>query len=209
MRTNLAIISLILFLPLFLYGQESNFPAVGIPPQKGEVIPKGWFKTGTNTQEYFVGIDHSNSQSGKASAFIKSEAPNTSGFCSLMQEINASDYRGDRLEYSAYLKSQFVSGWAGLWMRVEGGDDIPLSFDNMEGRPVIGTSDWIKYHIVLDVPYNAVKIVFGVSLHGKGEVWIDNANLKSVGRELPVTDMLQSPAYKAKNKPQNLDFEKQ
>jgi hypothetical protein len=207
MKTNLTIISLFLFIPIILFAQDSNFPIIKIPPQQGEIVPNGWFKAGSNSQDYLVGLDYINSQSGKSSAYIESKNTNPQGFCTLMQEINADNYRGDRLEFSAYVKSQFVSGWAGLWMRVEGADDIPLGFDNMEKRPVIGSSDWIKYHIVLDVPYNAIKIIFGISLHGKGKVWIDNAKINSVGREVPVTDTLQSPAYKSKNKPQNLDFE--
>ena len=207
MRTNLTIIFLLVLIPVTVFAQDSNSPIIKIPPQQGETVPNGWFKAGSNTQNYHVGLDYIYSQSGKSSAFIESNNSNPTGFCTLMQEINADNYRGDRLEFSAYVKSQFVSGWAGLWMRVEGADDFPLSFDNMEKRPVIGTSDWIEYHIVLDVPYNAIKIVFGISLHGKGKVWIDNAKIGSVGREVPVTDMLQSSAYKAKNKPQNLNFE--
>ena len=36
--------------------------------------------------------------------------------------------------------------WAGLWMRVDKGKDM-VAFDNMQDRPIKGTTDWQRYYI--------------------------------------------------------------
>ncbi len=191
-----------------LIAQDQNFPSVKVSPTQEDYIPAGWYKAGVNSQDYLVGVDNTQSETGKTSAYVKSRVPKPQGFCTLMQEINADEFRGRRVRLTAYVRSQFVSGWAGLWMRVEDRSDRPLSFDNMEGRPVIGTSDWIPYSIVLEVPLNADKISFGISLHGKGQVWADDFKFETVGSDVPTTDILQKQNYKTKAGPENLGFEK-
>jgi hypothetical protein len=43
-----------------------------------------------------------------------------------------------------------VTGWAGLWLRIDGPNGV-LVIDNMEDRALRGTTDWIQAAIVLDV----------------------------------------------------------
>ena len=87
------------------------------------------------------------------------------------------------------MKSEGVAGWGGLWLRIDGADptDLPLDFDNMESRPVKGTSDWKKYEIVLDVAPEAQEIVYGFLLAGKGQLWADDLQLEAVGKEAAKT----------------------
>ncbi len=66
-------------------------------------------------------------------------------------------------------------------MRVDDVIGRPLSFDNMNDRPIVGNSDWVKYEIVLDVPVNSSEISFGVFLDGKGQIWFDKMEIKVVG----------------------------
>ena len=75
-----------------------------------------------------------------------------------------------------------------------------LGLDNMQNRPIIGTSDWRKYEIVLDIPEDGAVIGFGVLLQGKGEIWWDDVKLEVVGQEVPTTHPYQQ-------QPLNLDFE--
>jgi hypothetical protein len=190
-----------------VFAQQKNFPVIKIPPTEKDVIPPGWFKAGDNTQDYIVGIDENVSVKGKTSASIASTVIKPQGFCTLMQVVDASGYRGQRVEFSGYVKAQLVSGWAGMWMRAEDKNQKPLSFDNMENRQIVGTSDWIKYSIVLDIPYSTDEISFGVSLHGKGKIWFDDFSIEQVGNSVPVTDMMKSSNYEPKPSPLNLDFE--
>ena len=79
------------------------------------------------------------------------------GFGALSQFIRADDYRGKRVRFSAYVKTHDVSAassGAGLWMRVDGNGGI-LAFDNMQNRPIMGTTDWKLVSVVLDVPNDA------------------------------------------------------
>ena len=60
----------------------------------------------------------------------------------MMQEFAAINYRGKKVALSAYVKSEDVTGWSGLWMRVDGQDDKVLAFDNMQNRRITGTTGW-------------------------------------------------------------------
>jgi hypothetical protein len=120
-----------------------------------------------------------------------------------MQSFKADLYRGKRLRMAAYVKAEQIQDWAGLWMRVDGNPKETLSFDNMQRRPIKGTTDWRKHEIVLDVPDNSDKIAFGIILEGEGQVWIDEVSFEIVGDDVSTTD-IQS---KLPTSPVNLNFE--
>jgi len=63
----------------------------------------------------------------------------------------------------------------------------PLGFDNMNNRPIKGTTDWKRYSIVLDVPEESGDLVYGILLDGTGQVWIDYEGIKIVGNNVPLT----------------------
>jgi carboxyl-terminal processing protease len=66
----------------------------------------------------------------------------------------------------------------------------------------VGTTDWESYDIVLDVPQNTNRIVFGFLLVGRGKTWVDDMTVTVVSSDVPVTDMLV-----ANETAVNLDFE--
>ncbi|MBN1446484.1 MAG: hypothetical protein JXA28_01035, partial [Bacteroidetes bacterium] len=113
----------------------------------------------------------------------------SSGFGSWENTIAADSYRTKRLRFSAYLKTENVSNFAGLWMRVDGPNRKVLAFDNMQDRGVSGTTDWIRYEIVLDVPTAADSIYLGTLLVGDGKVWTGSLMLDVVGNDVPITDL--------------------
>lgn len=145
--------------------------------------PAGWLVRGGHPEEYEVTVDKTIACSGQASGSIKSRHAQPQGFGTLMQMCKADQYRGQRLRMSAYAKAQDVTNWAGFWMRVDGANQI-LGFDNMEDRPIQGTSDWNCYEIVLDVSTEAVHLAFGVLLTGEGQVWIDDIQFEAVGPDV-------------------------
>lgn len=82
--------------------------------------------------------------------------------------------RGKKLRVSGWIRGQDVgSGWAGLWMRVDGPDGRPLAFDNMSGRGVTGTADWARFEVELPVDTTAVGVSLGVLHSGAGTAWFD------------------------------------
>jgi hypothetical protein len=175
-------------------------------------LPAGWFAAGSHPTEYQMGIDTTVHHDGKASGFIKATASELHGFGTLMQTAAPGDYRGKRLRLSGYVRSEKVqSGWAGLWLRIDGPTQEAtkrpemLGFDNMQSRPIKGTTDWTRYEMVLDVPNTAVALAYGVLLNGDGAVWLDDLKFEVVPSTVPLTGM---PSPGPGRGPQNLDFEK-
>jgi len=69
-----------------------------------------------------------------------------------MQSFKSNRYRNKCMRFTAVVKSEDVSPWAGLWMHIDGqGKGKILCFDNMNNRLVKG-SDWQRHQVVLDVP---------------------------------------------------------
>ena len=121
-----------------------------------------------------------------------------------MQSISATDYVGKRVRLRAWVKSQDVSDWAGVWMRVDKGQTA-VAFDNMQNRGIKGTQAWRMYDVVLEVPQDSTGISFGVLLSGTGAVWINDLSFENVGNDVPVT--ATSPqGSKHPNQPVNLKF---
>jgi len=88
-------------------------------------------------------------------------------------------------------------------MRIDGADGELLGFDNMERRPVRGTSEWVRREVVLTVPHNAHAIAIGALLVGTGQIWVDDFSLEMVGSDVPTTVAEESLSQT----PVNLNFE--
>jgi hypothetical protein len=162
------------------------------PRAEFKQFANGWGCALSALKDYDVGIDHTDRHSGKASAYSKSKdsaREESSGY--FTQQIKADEYRGKRVRLSGYVKGEKIEGWAGLWMRVDGGldDNNVLSFDNMGNRPIKGTTDWKRYEVVLDVPANSVQILFGLVRGGKGQIWVDDLKFEVVDQSVASTNM--------------------
>jgi hypothetical protein len=140
----------------------------------------GWLLSGSNPSNYEMGVDPQASYHGSPSAYLMAKQPSMDGFGTLMQQFGTGQYAGKRLRFSAFVKAEDVRDWAGLWMRVERGPTI-VSFDNMQDRPIKGTTTWQNYEVVLDVPRDATQIVFGILLSKSGTVWLNGVKFESVG----------------------------
>ena len=166
-------------------------------------VPRGWFLAGKKPAEYEVGVDADQVYQGHVSAFLKSKTLGVNGFGTLMQSVRAEQYKGKRVRLSGLVKSQEVVSWAGLWMRVDQGKDM-VAIDNMQDRPIKGTTGWQRYEVVLDVPQDSTGISFGILLDGAGEIWVSSTKFDVVGTDVPVTG---GPGdRKIPDKPVNLEF---
>lgn len=167
--------------------------------------PPGWLAGNVEgaSDDYVVGVDKAQVHSGKASAYIRAKAEDPQGFGALSQRFSAVPFRGTRLRLAAYLRVQSVEDWAGLWMRIDGVDGHLQGFDNMQQRPVRGTSEWVRREVVLTIPPNAYAIAIGALLVGTGQIWVDDFSLEVVGNNVPTT-----VAEELLNRsPVNLNFE--
>lgn len=166
-----------------------------------------WFVTGTAPDKYQAGIDQQIFHSGSRSAVLRStsEDYDTGEYGTIMQQFSAREYSGKRLRFSGFVKAESVTGWAGLWMRLDSGLGETLKLDNMQNRPITGTAEWNLYSCVLDVPAEAAVINFGILLSGKGTVWLDNVAFQEVDDSVPTTDFDLKNEYP--DQPMNLSFE--
>lgn len=57
-------------------------------------------------------------------------------------------FAGQTLELRGWLRTEAVTGWAGLWLR-EDGPNGSVQFDNMQRRNLRGTTEWTEYRITL------------------------------------------------------------
>jgi hypothetical protein len=154
-------------------------------------MPGGWRvrgpRIGVNPEQLGVFMDDLIARSGRSACILSVDAVNAD-WGTLMQDMSAERFRGKRVRFSGWVKAHRVSGWAGLWMGVDTNSLQDIAYDDMEGRPIRGTSDWQRYEVVLDVDPAAAVINFGIILHGKGQVWLDDCRFVIVDKTVPVTD---------------------
>ena len=140
----------------------------------------GWSLSGNARLRYEYAIDHVVKQSGQVSACLKSSTAEPEEFGVIAQIVAADAYRGKQLCLRGSIQAEAVEEWCGLWLRVDGPQQLLHSFDNMEDRPVHGTTGWTRYEIVLPVFLDSVNIVFGMLLVGRGQVWLDKMELACI-----------------------------
>jgi hypothetical protein len=174
-------------------------------------LPTGWFKAGSKPKSYDMGIDKGAGRDGKSAATIKSNSNKIKGFGTLMQNSLPYNYLGKRVRMTGWVMTQDVSDWSGLWFRIdEKGSNQPLGFDNMKDgkkdRSIKGTTEWTQYEIVLDVPFNAMNLAYGVLLSGTGQVWFDDIKFEVVDHNVETTGIGTNEMMPNKETI-NLDFE--
>jgi hypothetical protein len=170
-----------------------------------EPLPPAWHMTGNRAPDYEAGLLPGAEYMGDrvARLRLRPEVAEPSGFGALVQTIATPRYLGHRVRFSAMLKATEVTGWAGLWMRVDGLSGNVLEFDNMEERALRGTTDWTEAAIVLDVPEQARKLLFGVLLSRAGAIDLARLRFEEADQAVP-TAMTAVSALP--EEPQALDF---
>lgn len=188
-------------------------PAVATSVENSSSVP-GWVISGSAAKKYSASIDKSVAYSGSASASLVATT-DVKGFefGTLMQIVDARPHIGERMRFSAYVRTAGVTTGAALWMRIDGEDGEVLAFDNMSRRGLIrGDQSWTPIDVVLDVPAKGKVISFGVLLKGEGMVWVDEVSLNPVMRHIATTGFevqqhLPVAPDELPDTPKNLDFE--
>jgi hypothetical protein len=182
-------------------------PLARTPPAARASVP-GWTLSGDGAHDYAGAIDGAVMHGGRASGTLRAVGAAPKGSAALSQWLEPQPYRGKRLRLRAFVKADKVTGRAGLWLRVDapgapGAEVRWTAFDDMEDRPIRGTSDWTRHEVVLDVAPDAAAIAFGVQLEGPGQVWIDDVSFDVVDAKVKTTGRRQRP----RGQGDNLDFE--
>ena len=127
----------------------------------------GWVKNGLNKDKCRVGILSD-------TVYVESKKSSTKRrFGGLMHMRRPGHFLGKSVKFTAKVKTaDVISGTANLWFRVDGKNKKVLAFDNMDDRPITGTTGWKKYSIVLDVPEDAQRLAYGIFVEGEGKAWM-------------------------------------
>jgi C-terminal processing protease CtpA/Prc len=119
---------------------------------------------------------------------------NPSGQFSAISTSIPVDFAGARVELRGFLRTENVSGFAGLWLR-EDGDSGVIALDNMQSQNLSGTHDWQDFTVALPLDSEARHLFFGVLLAGGGIEWADDLQLLVDGK--PVAQAPQRAPEKA------------
>jgi len=167
-------------------------------------LPDGWFMAGTRPAEYAAGrLPATYAYEGKRVIRLRFRAAAPpGGFGTVMQSFDAARYRGRRVRFSAMIRGEEITDWAGAWLRVDAAEGA-RALDNMNNRPLRGSTDWTEAANVLDVGADAASVHFGVLLAGAGAVDLASPRFEVVGADVPVT---QIPLRPLAAEPQGLDF---
>jgi hypothetical protein len=145
-------------------------------------FPVGWFNSfghvsGVST-DYGIRIVRRSTDPGAGSCVVLEKRAAVEGeFGSLMQRCPGRLLAGRTIRIEGELRTESVSGWAGLWLRADAEEEPNLFFDNMSRRPVVGTKEWARYFIDAPLPINTDWLNYGIVLSGAGIVYADNIRL--------------------------------
>jgi hypothetical protein len=161
-------------------------PSGAMCPASTEALAT-WGLSGSTPSLYQSGFDTSMTCNGMPALHLESSTATGSDFGAMEGVKGPSAYAGTRVRLSAWVLTSNVTGWAGLWMRVDTAQTEGVAFDNMQCRPLLGTTGWEEVQVVLDVVSDASEIAYGVLLADQGEVWVDGASFEIVDEFVPVT----------------------
>jgi hypothetical protein len=166
-----------------------------------EPIPSPWRMTGSHASDYEAGLLPGTDYEGDrvAQLRLRSAVGEPAGFGALVQSIAASRYIGRKVRFSAMMRACEVTGWTGLWLRIDGRNGT-LVLDNMQERSLDGTTDWTPASIVLNVAKEARALYFGALLSRAGAVDLARLRFEEVGDDVPAT------IPPLPDEPQALDF---
>ena len=150
-------------------------------------VPRGWNGGPPDT----LAVDGVTVHAGKGALRIERNDKSPAAFSAVNKTIPI-DFAGTTLELRGFLRTEGVSGFAGLWMR-EDGDGGSVAFDNMERRQIKGTTEWTEYSITLPLEKSAKNLVFGVLAAGVGKVWADDLRILVDGRPLEHEPRVEQP----------------
>jgi hypothetical protein len=86
------------------------------------------------------------------------------------------------------IRTRDVGRGASLWLRMDGAGTQMLLLDNGTDRAVRGTADWTAQEVVLPVPADARRIVYGVLVTGGG-----SADVRGLRIEAPPASAADAP----------------
>jgi hypothetical protein len=151
---------------------------------KAGEIP-GWTVTGPGDYapdfelRHYAGGFADETHAGQPSVWLCSTVPHAEEHGVIMQRIRSDKYRAKRIRFAAWVKSDGVEQWGGLWVRVVPRDDTR---SYAHGRAAAtGTTDWQELSVTVEVAADSSYLLFGLALHGNGKVWMSGPSFQVLG----------------------------
>jgi len=161
--------------------------------------PVSWLFSFNQNQEkaYRVALDSTTKQSGKYSLSIN-QIGQEANFGAIDFPI-CQVFEGKMIELKGYIKTENVkTGYAGLWLRLDGKEHKTIGFDNMNNRGVKGSTDWQLFSIKLHYKNDEVRdIHVGALLSGDGKAWFDHLELFIDGKPIEQAKFMKIELAKA------------
>jgi hypothetical protein len=124
--------------------------------------------------ECAMGVDGDMRAAGQRNLSLKCDA-DTKTFAGLRQAFNATPYRGERIRFSAWIKSAGVAGeadGAGAGVFIALSETEGDEFGHLSDTPVAGWTDWEYREVAIDVPDNGQWLNIGFWMRGHGQAWL-------------------------------------
>jgi hypothetical protein len=96
-----------------------------------------------------------------------------------MQTISATEFAGNRLEFSAQLKFDARERGVSQWLIIVDAQGLILAA--ADRNFVAGNMDWHRRSVIVDVPNEAAAIHFGIAMLLQGTAWVDDVRLELIG----------------------------
>jgi len=160
--------------------------SISSTPAKAEV-PEGWIKWVSEKSPetaYEAGSDTKIYYSPPKSYYLKfidnSKTEIAHSNASLYQDLRSDKYFGKRIKISAFLRGENLSDKARLFILIsKDGKHLKRA----DGGIVV-SSDWKHDSVVADIEDGST-FMYGLSMSGKGQAWIDDINIEIVGKDVP------------------------
>lgn len=170
---------------------------LGMEDGKVGQVPTGWsFPEECINNGYQLALSEDKPFAGKRCAVLSHEtnSQQQQQFGTLLQYIDATNYRGKRVLFKAAVRTDVTGAGnqAQLWFRVDRTKEQEGFFDNMGDRPITA-KNWKHYEIVGDVADDAQHIVIGMLLLGKGAAAIDDISFEIVNQSTKTTGIAKLP----------------
>jgi erythromycin esterase-like protein len=133
----------------------------------------------TGLRDYTIIVDPTVSRTGKASLSVQSLGHGAGRVAFLVQTVRIDAFRGKQVHLSGYVRTKGIDGAGGLWMTIQTSRNT-LSQDDINDRPLLANSDWVRHDVLLDAPPDNYAIIyFGFYLQSGGAAWVDDLQLQA------------------------------
>lgn len=142
-------------------------------------LPDSWMGVPAETVSLVPKIVHQGQK-----VVLLSRDKNSPDKSSFFANCTQMDFTGKAVTLQGYLRTEDVSGYAGLGLEEDGDSGKTLVTSDKKGQNLHGTTGWKKYSITLPIKTRAVQLQFAVLLHGSGKVWVSGLQLLVDGKPI-------------------------